>query len=48
MLVFAAVAAMKTHQGQDDKHARIGRWLGHRPLPLLDPGKAPLETTGHF
>jgi hypothetical protein len=30
------------------EHPRIGRWLGDRPLQLLDPGEAALETTGHF
>jgi hypothetical protein len=48
MFVRAAVAAMEANQCRHDEHARIGRRLGCRPLLLLDPSKAALETTGHF
>jgi hypothetical protein len=50
--VLLSVAAMEAHQRRQNETARIGRRLRRRlrrrPLQLLDPGEAALETTGHF
>jgi hypothetical protein len=39
---------MKPNQCRQNETAWIGRWLGDRPLQLLDFGKAALESAGHF
>ena len=48
MFVLTAVAGMEAHQCCDYEHPRIGRRLGYRPLPLLDPGETALESARHF
>jgi hypothetical protein len=48
MFVIAARAAMKPNQCRQNETARIGRRLGDRPLQLLDPCNAALESAGHF
>jgi hypothetical protein len=48
MLVLTAVAAMEANKYRNDDYARIEGRLRRRRLPLLDPGKAALESAGHF